>query len=114
MEILLFEKHLQKQAIQPRVGVPVDKPQIVAGNIVAKIGKLDALSLALAAPLPFHAAAKNLAADQLQPLPRRKEWKKALWTVKKSKLAYSIDGETFRMDLPEMTAWRGAWYVNRL
>ena len=50
----------------------------------------------------------------LQPLPKHKEWKKSLWTVKKSKLVYSIDGKTMRLDLPEMTAWHGAWYVSRL
>ena len=50
----------------------------------------------------------------LQPLPKRNEWKKSLWMVKKSKLVYSIDGKTMRLDLPEMTAWRGAWYVSRL
>ena len=51
MQVLLLEEHLQEQAVAPRERVPVDEPQIVAGHISAEVGELDALPLALAAPL---------------------------------------------------------------
>jgi hypothetical protein len=50
----------------------------------------------------------------MQATPRRHDWKKPLWKVKHSKLTFTIDGKPFRVDVGEMTAWRGAWYVTRL
>lgn len=41
-------------------------------------------------------------------------FKKPLWRVKHSKLMFTIDGKTRHLDVAEMTAWRGAWYVTRL
>lgn len=50
----------------------------------------------------------------LQVTPRKRGWKKPLWVVRHSKLVYTIEGKTQRLDIAEMTSWRGAWYVTRL
>lgn len=46
--------------------------------------------------------------------PKKRDFKKPLWRVKHSKLTFTIDGKTRHLDIAEMTAWRGAWYVTRL
>ena len=56
--------------ILPRPGQErplIDPAQIVAGDIVAKVGELDALPLARAATFPAQTAAEDFAADELQP-----------------------------------------------
>lgn len=50
----------------------------------------------------------------VQATPRHHGWKKPLWTVHGSRLTYSVDGHTRAVEIREMTAWRGAWYVTRL
>lgn len=50
----------------------------------------------------------------VQLTPKKKDFKRPLWRVKHSKLTFTIDGKTRHLDVPEMTAWRGAWYVTRL
>jgi hypothetical protein len=50
----------------------------------------------------------------LQITPKKKDWKRPLWRVKHSKLTFSVDGKQRHLDIAEMTAWRGAWYVTRL
>lgn len=50
----------------------------------------------------------------VQITPKKKDFKKPLWRVKHSKLTFTIDGKTRHLDVAEMTAWRGAWYVTRL
>lgn len=50
----------------------------------------------------------------VQITPKKKDWKRPLWRVKHSKLAFTIDGKTRHLDIAEMVAWRGAWYVTRL
>jgi hypothetical protein len=50
----------------------------------------------------------------VQLTPKKKDFKKPLWRVKRSKLTFTIDGKTRHLDIQEMTAWRGAWYVTRL
>jgi hypothetical protein len=50
----------------------------------------------------------------VQVTPRKHSWKKALWTVRGSRLTYVLDGHTRTLSIHEMTAWRGAWYVTRL
>jgi hypothetical protein len=50
----------------------------------------------------------------MQITPKKKDWKRPLWRVKHSKLTFTIDGKTRHLDIAEMTAWRGAWYVTRL
>jgi hypothetical protein len=49
-----------------------------------------------------------------QMTPRTHEWKKPLWRVKHSRVLVSVGGKVQRLELPELTAWRGAWYVTRL
>ena len=56
----------------------------------------------------------DLGHSVMQATPRKHDWKKPLWKVKHSKLAFTIDGKPFKIDVGEMTAWRGAWYVTRL
>ncbi|MDF2694395.1 MAG: hypothetical protein K0S65_2778 [Labilithrix sp.] len=50
----------------------------------------------------------------VQLTPKKKDFKKPLWRVKHSKLTFTIDGKTRHLEIAEMTAWRGAWYVTRL
>jgi hypothetical protein len=50
----------------------------------------------------------------VQLTPKRKDFKKPLWRVKHSKLTFMIDGKARHLDIAEMTAWRGAWYVTKL
>jgi hypothetical protein len=50
----------------------------------------------------------------LQITPKKKDWKRPLWRVKHSKLTFTIDGKQRHLDIAEMTAWRGAWYVTKL
>jgi hypothetical protein len=50
----------------------------------------------------------------VQLTPRKRDFKKPLWRVKHSKLTFTIDGKARHLDVAEMTAWRGAWYVTRL
>jgi len=46
--------------------------------------------------------------------PHRHDWKKPVWRVKGSHLAYMIDGKPFKVPIAEMVAYKGAWYVTRL
>jgi len=50
----------------------------------------------------------------LQITPKKHDWKRPLWRVKHSKLTFTVDGKTRHLDIAEMTAWRGAWYVTKL
>jgi hypothetical protein len=50
----------------------------------------------------------------VQAVPKRRGWKKPLWTVRGSRLTYSVGGRSRVVFIREMTAWRGAWYVTRL
>ena len=50
----------------------------------------------------------------VQLTPKKKDFKKPLWRVKHSKLTITIDGKMRHLEIAEMTAWRGAWYVTRL
>ncbi|MFO0674151.1 MAG: hypothetical protein U0235_31815 [Polyangiaceae bacterium] len=47
-------------------------------------------------------------------VPKKKDFKKALWRVKHSKLAFTVDGKPQRIEIGEMVSWRGAWYVTKL
>jgi hypothetical protein len=73
VQVLLFQEHLEEQPVEPGVGVPVDEPQVVAGDVVAEVGELDALPFPPAPPLPFHPPTKDLAADQLHRLQLRQQ-----------------------------------------
>ncbi len=46
--------------------------------------------------------------------PKKRDLNKPLWRVKHSKLTFTVDGKTKQLDIAEMTAWRGAWYVTRI
>lgn len=46
--------------------------------------------------------------------PKRGDFKRPLWRVKRSKIELTIDGSPRRLEIAEMTSWRGAWYVTRL
>jgi hypothetical protein len=50
----------------------------------------------------------------VQAVPRRRGWKKPLWTVSGSRLTFVVGGHTRTLSIREMAAWRGAWYVTRL
>lgn len=46
--------------------------------------------------------------------PKKNGFKKPLWRVRHSKLTFTLDGKTRHLDISEMTAWRGSWYVTQL
>ncbi len=46
--------------------------------------------------------------------PKRHEFKKSIWRVKRSKITFSIDDHTHTIEIAEMVSHRGAWYVTRL
>jgi len=46
--------------------------------------------------------------------PHRHEWKRPVWMIRHSKLTFTIDGRVRRVDVAEMVAWRGNWYVMRM
>jgi hypothetical protein len=46
--------------------------------------------------------------------PKKKDWKTSLWRVKRSVLTFTIDGKVHRLEIAEMVAWRGHWYVTKL
>jgi hypothetical protein len=50
----------------------------------------------------------------MQGAPKKHEWKRPLWRVKHSKLTFTLEGKPRHLEIAEMTAWRGAWYVTRL
>lgn len=47
-------------------------------------------------------------------VPKKKEWKTPLWRVKRSAITFTIDGKAHRMELAELVAWRGNWYLTKL
>lgn len=47
-------------------------------------------------------------------VPKRRDYKKALWRVKHSKLLFTVDGKPQRIEIGEMVSWRGAWYITKL
>lgn len=44
----------------------------------------------------------------------KKNYKKPLWSVSRSKIRFTIDGVDHSFDIVQMVAWRGAWYVTHL
>jgi hypothetical protein len=50
----------------------------------------------------------------VQLTPKKHDFKRPLWRVKHSKLTFTLEGKTRHLEIAEMTAWRGAWYVTRL
>ena len=75
MQILFFHEEADEEAIQPGEQVPVKKAEVVADDVIAVVGELDALTFALAAPLAFEPAEKNLPRYQLELLqPSEEVW----------------------------------------
>lgn len=46
--------------------------------------------------------------------PKKKDLKKPLWRVRHSKVTMAVEGKNQRVEVAEMTSWRGAWYVTKL
>ena len=66
MQVFLLHEEAQKEPIETGVEVPVEEAEVVADDVVAVVGELDALALLLAAALALHAAEEDLARDQLE------------------------------------------------
>jgi hypothetical protein len=49
-----------------------------------------------------------------QASPKRHGLKRPFWRVKRSRLLLSVDGKEHKLEIAEMIAWRGAWYVAKL
>jgi hypothetical protein len=47
-------------------------------------------------------------------VPKKHEWKEPLWHATRSTLTFTIDGRVQRVEIAEMVAWRGNWYVAKL
>ncbi len=45
---------------------------------------------------------------------KKHEFKKALWRARHSKITFSVGGKTNTMEIVEMTAWHGSWYITKL
>jgi hypothetical protein len=50
----------------------------------------------------------------IQVTPKKRDWKRPLWRVQRSKITFTLDGRTQRIEIAEMTSWRGNWYVTKL
>jgi hypothetical protein len=46
--------------------------------------------------------------------PKRHEWKEPVWHATRNMLTFTIDGRVQRIEIAEMIAWRGNWYVSRI
>ena len=66
VQVLLFHEQADEQAVEPGEEVPVEEAQVVADDVIAVVGELDALPLALAAPFALHPAEEDLARHQLE------------------------------------------------
>lgn len=47
-------------------------------------------------------------------VPRKHDWKESVWRATRSTLTFTIDGRVHRIEITEMIAWRGNWYVAHL
>jgi hypothetical protein len=56
----------------------------------------------------------DLGANPVRVPPKKHEWTEPLWRVSRSTLTFTIDGRVHRIDVAEMIAWRGHWYVAHL
>jgi hypothetical protein len=46
--------------------------------------------------------------------PRKHEWNEPLWHATRSTLTFTIEGRVHRIEVAEMIAWHGNWYVSKL
>ena len=56
----------------------------------------------------------ELGKDTSRVEPHKHEWNQPLWRATRSTLTYTIDGRVRRVEIAEMVAWRGSWYVAKL
>jgi hypothetical protein len=47
-------------------------------------------------------------------VPKKHEWKEPLWHATRSTLTFTIEGRVHRVEIAEMIAWRGNWYIAKL
>lgn len=45
---------------------------------------------------------------------KRREMKRATWRARHARLTYTVNGKPHHLDVRELVAWRGNWYVLRL
>jgi len=45
---------------------------------------------------------------------KKRDLKRTVWRVRHSKLTFAAAGKTQRIEIAEMTAWRGSWYISKL
>jgi hypothetical protein len=50
----------------------------------------------------------------VQTVPKKKDLKRTVWRVRNSKLSYMLEGKAQRIEIAELTSWRGNWYVSKL
>jgi hypothetical protein len=62
----------------------------------------------------IQAVSLELGGEIVEATPRRRGFRKPLWTVTGSRLTFVADGHTRTLAIREMVAWRGAWYVAML
>ncbi len=56
----------------------------------------------------------ELGANPSRVTPKKHEWKEPLWHATRSTLTFTIEGRVHRIEVAEMIAWRGNWYLSRL
>ncbi len=56
----------------------------------------------------------DLGANPSRVTPKKKEWKDPLFRATRSTLTFTIDGRVHHLEIAEMIAWKGAWYVFKI
>jgi len=56
----------------------------------------------------------ELGPTPVQVLPKRHDLKRTVWRVRHSKLTFTVGSKTQRIEVAELTAWHGSWYVTKL
>src|SRR5690606_26255777 len=65
-QVLLGRVQLEEQLVEPRIDVPVDVAEVVAGPVVTEVGELQAATALRAGALAAQQAAEDLACEQLE------------------------------------------------
>ena len=74
MEVLLLLVHLQEELPESRVGIPVDVPEIVAGDILPKVREFNAGSAFLGDAVCPELSANDPLCDQRKVFQPRQEF----------------------------------------
>ncbi|HWL87269.1 MAG TPA: hypothetical protein VNO21_15795 [Polyangiaceae bacterium] len=45
---------------------------------------------------------------------KKHDLKRPIWRVRHSKLTFNLNGKTQRIEIADLTGWRGSWYVSKL